>query len=215
MNPRLFQTLMILAVLTAFQNCSQSETSSVPDDTARKIFTKEEINGFEKMMSFVDNLIIDKTKMKDINDAYHAYFEKGEMSPGPVKDSVKYEFLETIDKAAFSAIWEMDDHAEFITYKDSLLSNLDGFKTLGLNYRGKYRDYMKLTAETDSLYAVLNHSIEVAGDISPETFAWFLAHHREFDFTVFKNRLWAAVFILRMEDPLEEKVERYFKIERQ
>lgn len=204
-----FRTMIILAVLTVFQNFAPAGTKLIADDTARKIFSPEELNGIGKMISFVDSLIVGHTNVSDINEAYHAYFDTDEMFPRLVKDSVKFSFLETIGKEAFDAIWVMDDYAEHIAYKDTILTDLHDFKTLGLNYRSKYRNYMEETGKTDSLHAVLHHSIEIAGDIPPSVYGSFSEDHRKCDFIRYKNRLWAAVFILRLEDPLEERVERY------
>ncbi|MEL7587223.1 MAG: hypothetical protein AAGU19_10970 [Prolixibacteraceae bacterium] len=211
MNATLSQTLMIFAVLTVFQNYAPAGTKLIADETARKIFSPEELNGIGKMISFVDSLIVDQTKLEDINEAYHAYFSIDEFYPGLVKDSVKFKFLETVGKEAFDAIWTMSDSAKLVHYKGTTLVDLHGFKTLGLNYRGKYRSYMKEVGKTDSLHAVLNDAIEVAGDIPPSVYASFFEDHKKLNFSLFKDRLWTTVFILSMGDPLEERVERYLR----
>ncbi len=156
--------------------------------------------------------------IEEINQAYHAYFdnyksyiEAGTFYPALIKDSVKFEFLETIDKAAFDAIWRIDDSVRKIRFRTLSLDSVTGIKTLELNYLGKYLKYMKETGKADSRYADFLNLIEISGDIPASLATWFPTHHQEFDFTLFKNRLWASVFLLRLGDPLEEKVERYLK----
>jgi hypothetical protein len=128
-----------------------------------------------------------------------------------VKDSIKFKFLETLDEEAFSAIWRMDENVGKVRYMDTILTDLHGFKWLELNYQAKYLIYLKEIGKSDNWYAGLYTSIEIAGDISPSFSTWFPMHHQEFDFTLFKNRLWAAVLLLRMGDPFEERVESYLK----
>ena len=208
----------VLTVLTIFQSCTSKNNDLVPDEAAQKIFTPTELTGIVEMVKFVDSKVSENENLTDINQIYHAYFDKlnsyvleGKMFPALLKDTTKFKFLETIDKEAFSSIWKMDDYVRMVRYKDTTLTDLHGFKTLELNYQGKYLKYLKEVGESDHRYADLYKSIEISGDISPSTVAWFPAHHQEFDFSSFKDRLWATVFLLRMGDPLEEKVERYLK----
>jgi len=169
------------------------------------------------MIKFVDGVVSDSANVADINQAYHSYFDKyrtyaeNGFYPALLKDSIKFKYLETIDKTAFDAIWRIDDSVRKIRYKTIALDDVQGFKTLELNWHGNYLKYLNEIGKTDSRYAGIYESTEIAGDISPATFGWFLMSHQEFDFTLFKDRLWATVFLLRMGDPLEEKVERYLK----
>jgi hypothetical protein len=209
--------ISILTVLISTQCFSQGSEELVVDEAAKKIFTTTELKGIEEMIKFVDGIVGDSTNVADINKAYHSYFDKyrtyaeNGFYPALVKDSVKFEYLETIDKTAFDAIWRIDDSVRKIRFRNLALDSVTGFKTLELNYFGKYKKYLKEIGKTDSIYAGIFEAIEIAGDISPSTFGWFIMSHQEFDFTLFKDRLWSTVFLLRMGDPLEEKVERYLK----
>ncbi|GAB1450187.1 hypothetical protein MASR2M47_02430 [Draconibacterium sp.] len=170
------------------------------------------------MIRFVDDTISDGVEATDINQAYHAFFDKlasylvkGDFLPSLFKDSIKFKYLETIDNTAFDAIWRMDNYVRMIRYRDTILTDVHGFKTLQVNLDGKYLKYLKETAKTDSFYEGLYNSFEIAGDMPASTYTWFPMHHQEFDFSLFKDRLWATVFLLWMGDPIEEKVERYLK----
>lgn len=206
----------ILAGLVLIQSCTPTSKKLEADQTAKEIFNPAELKGIEQIVSFVDTIISNQTRATDINEAYHAYFNNLESSvadasqfPALIKDSIKFRFLATLDKEAFDALWKMDDYAKMVKYKDTILTDLHDFKSLVLNYEGKYMNYLKETGNSDSRYAEVYKSIEIAGDISPATVGWFLSHYQEFDFTLFKDRVWATVFLLRMCDPLEERVERY------
>jgi hypothetical protein len=208
----------IIAVLVMFQSCTPANQKLVADETAKKIFNPTELKGIEKMISFVDSIILYNTKATDINQAYHDYFDKlksyvseGPMIPALLKDTLKFKFMETLDEEAFDAIWRMNDYVRMAKYKDIILTDLHGFKMLDINLAGKYMIYLKETGKRDSSYIFIYNNIEAAGDISPSIVGWFLTNQQELDFNSFKNRLWATVFLFRLSDPFEEQVERYLK----
>ena len=210
--------LLVLAIIALLQSCTPANKKNVPDDTARKIFNQTELAGIEKMIGFVDSIILVNTGATDINKGYHDYFEKlkidvsdGKMYLALVKDSVKFKFMETLDEEAFSAIWRMDDYVRRATYKDTILTDLHDFKMLELNLAGKYMIYLKETGKSDSRYDSLFKAIKAAGDIPASIAGWFPYHHHELDFNSYKDRLWATVFLLRLCDPFEERIERYLK----
>ncbi len=205
--------LPVLGFLALLQSCAPTSNHIVPDEIAKEIFSPAELKGIEEMITYVDRQVSEITNTTDINESYHTYFDELEsfVFPAFIKDTTKFKFLETIDEEAFSTIWRIDDHKTMVKTKDTVLTDLQGFKSLELNHQGKYLNYLKEIGKTDKWYAAQYEIIEIAGDISPATVAWFREHHQEFDFTLFKDRLWATVFLLRMGDPLEDKVERYLK----
>ncbi|MBL7970315.1 MAG: hypothetical protein JNL03_02235 [Prolixibacteraceae bacterium] len=208
----------MLIVLMMFQNCVPANKGLIPDETAQQIFTPAELKGLDEMIRFVDSKVAENKSLTDVNQVYRAYFDQfsssvsgGKMFPALLTDSVKFKFLETLGKESFSSVWKLDDHVQMVRYKDTTLTDLHDFKTLGINNQGKYLRYLKEIGKSDSLYSHLYKSMETAGDIPPSVVGWYPAQHKEIDFTLFKNRLWAAVFLLRMGDPLEERVEKYLK----
>ncbi len=210
--------ISIFAVLISIQCFAQSSEKLIIDETAKTIFTATELKGIGEMIRYVDDAVSNSVDATDINQAYHAFFDqlgefvkKGEIYPSLFKDSIKFEYLETIDKTAFDAIWRIDDSVRKIRYKDSILTDVHGFKILEINIQGKYLNYLKAIGKTDSYYESVYNTFEIAGDMPIATHAWFPMHHKEFDFSLFKDRLWATVLLLRFGDPIEEKVERYLK----
>jgi hypothetical protein len=209
--------ILIFAVLISMQCFAQGNKKLKVDETAKMIFTSTELKGIKEMIQFVDDAVTDSTNAADINQAYHTYFENYKsyvdngFLPALLKDSLKFEYLETIDKTAFDAIWRIDDSVRKIRYKDSILTDVHGFINLDVNLDGKYLTYLKEIGKIDSFYEHLYNNFEIAGDFGSGIYIWVPTHHQEFDFTLFKDRLWATVFLLWLGDPFEEKVERYLK----
>jgi len=85
----------------------------------------------------------------------------------------------------------------------------ENFYSLSINYEGEYLKYLKEKGMENDFYKSVYESIQIAGDISPSTYAYLILKHRELDFGDTDYRLWASVFILRMSDPMELKVKRY------
>jgi hypothetical protein len=210
-------TILIFAAFTVFQSCTQTDNLIKPDEIAKEVFSPAELDGIIKLIQFVDSVVCDKANTTDVNQAYHTYFESMETyiesedkfpDYGLVKDSVKFNFLERMDKAAIDAIWRIDNKKKVIRYKDTFLTDVR-MKSLEINLSGNYLDYIEEIGKSDSVYYHFHESIMVAGDIAPSIVLWFNGVHENFDFNIFKNRLWATVFLLRMGDPLDEKIERY------
>jgi hypothetical protein len=70
-------------------------------------------------------------------------------------------------------------------------------------------DYLATPGENDEFYKELHESIKIAGDISPSSATWFPVNHKDFDFEIVKNRLWSAIYLLRMEGHMDDKIEYY------
>lgn len=195
----------ILSILTVFilsQDCVSSTNKISPDETAKKIFTHIELEGIGQMIHFVDSIVSVKTGLTDVNESYHAYIDKlstdafsGKSSTPLLSDSAKFQSLETIDNDAFSAIWI--ESLAYIPWESQCR------KYLELNLEGKYKEYLQEIGESDDRYASIYEDLNRAGSLSPVTVVWFLKNHQELDFTLYKHRLWATVFLLRMPEPLE------------
>ena len=211
--------ISILAILTTLQIYVTKNNKLKPDDIAKEVLTAKELKGIMIMINYVDELVVEKTNVQDINQAYHAYFEKlrpfiekGEMFPVLVKDTVKFKFLENMDQEAFDAVWRMDYvFIRSIRYRDTVLHNLEDFEDFSINSSGSFMNYLDQIGKSDKKYKKTSEAIKIAGDMSPSAMVWLPAHHTNFDFNTFKDRLWATVILLRIGDPLEEKVKRYLR----
>ncbi len=205
---------LLLSVIVVFQYCTPVANELKPDETAVEIFTSAELNGLIEMIKFVDNIVLATEKGADINQSYHALFYRfesliaeGKMIPGLVADSAKFKFLETIGDEALAAVWKIEEAKNRGNVVDSIVAGLPPLKSLTLNPQGKYMTYLNETGKTDSLYANLFINIEAAGDIPPTVVAWYPAQTKETNFTAFNARLWAAVYLLRLNPPAETMAE--------
>ena len=209
---------VLLIICSIYSGFCQNKSELIIDKPAQKIFSPTELEGIQSMIKFVDSCVVKATNLTDINAAYHAYFErqkkfleKGEMMPPLIKDTVKFSFLESLDSNAVESIWHINDYIKIIGTRDTSLTDVHGIKTISINLFGSYMDYLKKIGETDERHRSFAEAAEITGDISPSTMGWFPNHHDEFDFTLFKDRLFATVYILRMGDSLDEKVDRYLE----
>ena len=207
-------TLLIVIGFTLF-SC-QSKFNLQSDKDLNEVFTKNELKEIEKMIHYVDDRVIEITGNQDIEQAYHQLLDKIDKTMQdsskflvPFEEEEKYLFLESLDTTVFNAFWYMGNHIRKAVYKDSIYQDLDKYKYLDLWHRGRYSDYLERIGENDAYYQSVKETLEFAAGLAPSIVASFLKVHSEFDFTIPKNRLWATVFILAIEEPHDKKMERY------
>ena len=204
--------LLIFIGLTIF-SC-QKRFNLQSDKELNEIFTESEINEIEKMIHYVDEGVIEITGNKDIEQAYHQLLDKLLQSIDdsstylvPFEEEKKFKFLESLDSKVFNEFWTIGRVRKAV-YQDSIYE--DGYQFLELSINGRYvDDYLQRIGEEDDYYKSEKGTIKMAGGLAPTTKAWFLKNHTEFDFTIPKNRLWATIFILAIEEPHDKKMERY------
>ena len=183
------------------------------DQYLTKIFTKNEISEIEKLISYVDNIIITQTGEKNINNAYHQFLNSVNQS---IKDSIilvpieinkKYQFLESLDPVLLNDFFTLYNNTESFNVEDSNDENNYEDKYLNFNPTGRYMDYLDLVSSNDDFYKTLKESIVLAGDIPFGTmFYYFPQNHQSFDFTIPKNRLFVSLFVLRLEKMANKKL---------
>lgn len=207
-------TLLFIVGFTVISCRSSFDLKS--DKHLNNVFSDNELKEIEKMINYVDDRVIEITGNKDIEQAYHQLLDKIDQTMQdsgqfflPFEDEEKYLFVESIDTTVFNEFWYMNNHIRSAIYKDSIYKDLDNFKTLNLRHIGRYSDYLKKIGKDDAYYQSLRENLNKAGGLSPTIVASFLKMHNEFDFAIPKNRLWATVFILSIEEPFDNKMERY------
>jgi len=209
--------LLLIFIGMIFCSC-QPKINLKSDEHLSDTFSKGELNEMEKMIGYVDEMVLSKTGKQDINQAYHQYLNElnkhiQDSSKFLVlfKEEEKYEFLESLDSTVFNEFFRLDSHIRMTRYKDTVYRDLENYKHLNLQPGGRYLEYLKKVGETDAFYESVTESTEIAGDLSPAIAVYFPEQHEEFNFTVPKNRLWAAVYLLRIEEHHDKKMERYLK----
>lgn len=206
-----FALLFIISV--ALFSC-QTKFDLKMDKHLAEVFTDNELQEIQKMINYVDDRVMSLTNNKDINEAYHQLLNKllypiedGSAYLVPFDEEEKYEFLQSLDATVFNEFWTIERVRKAV-YQDSIYE--DGYQFLELSSSGRYvTDYLERIGKDDDYYKTEKETIELAGGLAPTIVAWFLKIHNEFDFTVPKNRLWATIFILRIEESHDKKMNRY------
>ncbi|MGB3151073.1 MAG: hypothetical protein WBB27_10450 [Maribacter sp.] len=204
--------VFLSALLTFSTLFGQKEMDLTSDSTLITFFNENEIEGLKSMVQYVDDMVFNSTKESDIDKAYHLFFEEMALAieyKAPLEEEIKYQFLESLDSLIFNAIWRFEPHMNIIHYRDTVYRNLKNFKTLELRPFGKYINYLKEIGKDDSYFESLHKMFEDVGNLSASYS--FSKDHKDFEFNIPKNRLWAAIYILRMEETYEMKLDRYFK----
>ena len=212
MKKFIFLTSILFSSLQLF---SQQHLDLKSNQNLRKIFSLEEIGELEKIIYYVDSILLIKSESTDIYQAYHEFLDETYVSLIDSAKSVafnekkKYLFLTSLPNNIFNAIWRWDTNPQFVRYKDTALKNLDNFKLLSFNPHGRYMEYLRLVGETNEFYNNLQTSIHRMGGLPASTAVWYTKNNDKFDFSTVEDRLWAAIFILSKEETTQEKVERY------
>ena len=213
-NSRMVLVFWGLIGLFSCENINHHKIDLSTDKYLSNIFSPTEIESFALMIDFVDSAVVAITNNKNEAEAYHDFFEiygKGireNKRISPFSEKEKFDFLESLDKGAFDAIWIFDTHIDRLNYRDTILTNIDYIKCLSINPFGRYIDYMEQVGNNDKRYTELHEHIVGMGDLSTSAGLWMV--HDEFDFGKVEDRFLAAVYILRVEDSYETKLDRYF-----
>ena len=208
--------LVILFIVGFTVFSCQSSFDLKSDNHLNDLFSDLELKEIEKMINYVDDRVIEITGYKDIDEAYHQLLDKINQTMQdsskflvPFEEEKKYKFLESLDTIVYNEFWYMPNHIRKTMYKDSIYEDLNNYKYLDLRHGGRYSDYLERIGESDPYYRSVKETLDFAAGLAPSIVASFLKMHTEFDFTIPKNRLWATVFILAIEEPHDKKMERY------
>lgn len=206
---------LIIPCLFIDASNQQGKIDLFADKDLSRVFSAKEIESLSLMISFVDSAVVAITNNENVADAYHGFFDAygnglKEVSKKitPFDEKEKYDFLKSLDKGAFEAIWRFNTHIDRLRYKDTILINVDYVTCLEVNPLGRYMEYIEQVGKKDERYKDLHDFIFAMGDLSISTGLWTV--HEKFDFSIVKNRIFAAIYILRIEDAYATKLDRFF-----
>ncbi len=206
---------LIVAILSLTSCKDEFKLNS--DKNITSVFTSEEINDIQKMIDFADKRVIDITGETEIKSAYKSFWEKVGKAQSlseqiiPFKDEEKYEFLSSLNKNTFKAFFQYDTCFERVKYRDTILTNLCGIKCIELSYQGKYMTYLSETGKTNKRFEDLYQTLKLSGDIPAGAFQGFAHFYNDIDIELPEWRLLSTFYILRMEEPIVSKIDRYFE----
>jgi len=210
MKTLLHTILICLCTLLIYQ---AQATSVAPDRTAKKVFTKIELSGILQMIDFTDRLVRDSTGLTNSAEAYHAFFEKmkpniqkGKLTPLLCNDSVKFKFLESLSTKGLTTLWRMEQKSIHLM-TDHGWQETPPVKVLRTNIEGSYLEYMAKLGQSDHRYTEWHNLICKMKDLPAALGVWIPLHHDEFDFANFDDRLFACYYLMRICEPVKDKLE--------
>jgi hypothetical protein len=206
--------ILIFSTITIFANSCIGQ-SDLDSRQIEKFFDKKEKKELVKIVSFVDSLVLSKTKSKEIEKAYHQYLDilHENAANGNLEwafdEKMKYNFLFNIDSTVFNKIWFKSTTSRIVKTRDTTLYNPENFVSIDLNNTGDFVKFIHDLGKNNKYYKDFYGAIEISGGLPPSIVAGFLSNNKDFDFNNSNDRLWAAVFLLTLEESVEKKVKRY------
>tara|TARA_R110002049_G_scaffold14886_3_gene61938 strand:- start:1492 stop:2094 length:603 start_codon:yes stop_codon:yes gene_type:complete len=191
-------TVFLLVTSSLF---AQEKIDLKKDTILTEVFSTREIKGLETIVDYADKIVLLNTDTKDISYGYHLFIEKMSIAENKneifkvdgVKD--KNTFFKNLDKNTFNAIW-----LKPTSINGKKTSNND-YRLLDITTIKSFGEYLKKVGAEDGYYAYFYKSISNIGSLTLDDALFFYAKHKDFDFDIPKNRLWAAIFVLTREYP--------------
>ena len=203
------------------QNSKQSSLKLESDKCLTEVFTSNELKDIQSMINYVDSAVIAFSGNSNVKEAYPEYLNRYFESFANVtkendarillfNSDEKYAFLESLDQNVFESFWRFNSHYEKLwdSKRDTLLEDVDYIRDLCLNISGKYIKYLECVGKEDADFKALYEHFRSMGDISPIAFQ--LHKHENFDVNSLKYRLLTVVFILRIEETIQSKLDKHF-----
>ncbi|MCW0484951.1 hypothetical protein [Gaoshiqia sediminis] len=183
-------------------------------EEVKRYFTPNEQKELGKVVAYVDSIIYSKTKIVNIDSSYHQYFEilNENAANGNYEwafnEEMKYKFLFGIDPAVYNKIW-IKETPRMVRNRDTTLYNPEGYISIDLNHMGDFVKLLKNIGDTSSVYKEIQEQIEIVGGLPPSLVGGFLYNHKIFNFNNKNDHLWAAIFLLTLEESVDKKLKRY------
>ncbi len=185
-------------------SCALSSKTALKTHTAIvQIFSNEEIVSLESIITFFDKIIMEKTQLPKVNDAYCSYFETINKKESfdefeklihiENKESYRNLITQLKEKGMYKKIW-------IDAYKYKSFVRKDTLKTYR-RYKwenGKYMNFLRLVGEKDTFIKDYRESIIACGDICLTDIVSFMKFYKRFDFNKEIDRLMYAVHYLTL-----------------
>ncbi|PZX13412.1 hypothetical protein LX69_02668 [Breznakibacter xylanolyticus] len=170
------------------------------DETLNEIFTPNEIHDISTLIDYTDDIVKSKTNQKDINHAYHVYFDilKDSMLANnyiiPISNKMKFNFLKSIDKNTIKEFWHIH-HSKNINNEELIL-----------NRNGKFLNYIKEIGKSDSIFNDFYHFTIDMGDIYKAGLIIYFSNNDKINFNLAQNRILAMVCIFSISEEIKGQI---------
>jgi len=210
--------IIIMSIILLSCNNKSIHNKLANDSTIKKVFTKSEIRDLNKIVEFVDSIVISQSPNVSIDSAYHFFLDSLRIRltteryfRAALDQELKYKFIFSLNHELVRNIWNTDSIARHLKYKDTVLLNLTDYPRLDLKSQGKYMDYIKIIGENDLAFKELYNDVRMCGHLSNSLRIGYIRRHNMLNFEILENRFWIAIFILTLEERTDKKIERYLK----
>ena len=191
-------------IATTILSCTPYTKGELIDNTTIvKVFNKEEIVSLESIITFFDKIIMEKTQLPKVNDAYCSYFETINKMESfdefeklihiENKESYRNLITQLKENGMYKKIW-------IDAYKYKSFVRKDTLKTYR-RYKwenGKYMNFLRLVGEKDTFIKDYRESIIACGDICLTDIVSFMKFYKRFDFNKEIDRLMYALHYLTL-----------------
>ncbi len=213
--PKLVVAIAFLMVLPI--KAQDISTHLKSDKSLNQLYSALEIESFSSMVKYTDSVVLAYGKTDNVEIAYHIFLdslrvrnENGKEHDQAIDEIKKYEFLDSLDSTVVNDIWSYESSfSGGMRLKDTVVYNLINFKSISLVPDSRFTQYLQKPGPMSLYYKELGQTINAIANLSAGDYFRFIDNHRNFDFTISKNRLWASIFILSMEETYFKKFERW------
>jgi len=169
--------------------------------TISETFNASEINDLQIILDFFNGQICDSKNRSynSLNQCYEKYCleirEQQKIENGfnsKIDFEQQLEMYKRLNSKSFDNIWQID---KSWNYKSS-----DTLQYLGLNYVGKYQNFLKKYGEENKVIFDYYDHFKAAGDISPSIIAGLIMNYELYDISDIRTKLVIAIHYLTLND---------------
>ena len=197
--------LYLLIFILTLINCSGKKNKLADSDTFLKSFNQTEIEDLQLLFNFFNESICSSKEKESIDECYDYFFKKMEKGAdtGNMELTLDFENQKRIynpfSDSTFNEIWAYGKSWNYRDYPK------DTFRTVSLNLKGQYINFLKEVGKTDKVIKNYYEAIEVAGDISPSLIAGLLMNHDSYNVKDIRVKFIIAIHYLTLNDQYKRK----------
>ena len=184
--------LFTLVAFLLYTSCVKSQDN----ESLKNHFENNEIVELEKLISFFDSVVQQKTIVKDLALAYKEFLKKlsESKSAGDASQYFKFDFKvkDQVSSNLFDKIWVVEKSYGY-KVKDTVLS-------LNINTSSEYIKLLKSKSKNEVIKKYYD-GILSSGGFSPGVTAHLQHDYNKLDFNDFDNRLIVAIHYMTLNEP--------------